>query len=70
MKDKIKIKGNRIKEVLKQKNMSQQELADKCGISKHHLSMIVNNKKPNLSVPIALKISKALKTNIDDLFII
>ena len=51
--------------------MSQQELADIClAGDKAYLSKIINGKRKNISLPLALKIAKALNTTTEKLFIL
>lgn len=52
------------------RNLTQQEVADKAGISRVHYTQIENgshNKNPSLDV--AIKIKKALQYHDDDLFL-
>jgi hypothetical protein len=67
---KTKVIENKIKENLEKNNMSQQELADRVNTNRSHISKIVNGKSPSISVAIALKIARELKTSVDELFII
>jgi len=67
---KTKVIENKIKENLEKNNMSQQELADRVNTNRSHISKIVNGKSPYISVAIALKIARELKTSVDELFII
>jgi transcriptional regulator with XRE-family HTH domain len=55
----------RIKEVLKEKGMTQQELADKLGISRQALGKQINGK---LLVETAQRIADALGVSITELF--
>lgn len=62
---------NRIKEILAGKQMSQQEFADICfSGDKSYVAKLVNNQKPQISLPIAMRISKVLKTPIEKIFFI
>ena len=66
-----KIHSNLIKSILQKKGMSQQELADIClAGDKAYLSKIINGKRKNISLPLALKIAKALNTTTEKLFIL
>jgi DNA-binding Xre family transcriptional regulator len=67
-KDKRKVTINNIKKILEESGMSQQELSDISGISTPHLSRIINGQRKCISLPIALKISKALKHKVEDVF--
>ena len=68
-KTKEKIYGNRIKAILKENSMTQQELADITGIGASHLSKIILGKRMCISLPIAFKISNALNKRIEEIFI-
>jgi DNA-binding Xre family transcriptional regulator len=68
-KQKDKIYGNRIKQVLLEKNMSHIELSDISGVIPSHLSRIINGQRRCVSLPIAIKIARALETPVEDLFI-
>ena len=68
-KPKTKMFENRIKLILKQKNMNMQELSDLSGIVPSHLSRIINGKRLCISLPIAIKISEILETPVEQVFI-
>lgn len=52
-------------------NLTQQELADRVGISRVHYTQIENNSNnKNPSLDVALSIKKALNYESDDLFLI
>lgn len=64
--------GESVRSILKEEriknNLTQQELANKVGISRVHYTQIENNnKKPSLDV--ALSIKKVLNYKSDDLFL-
>jgi transcriptional regulator with XRE-family HTH domain len=63
------ITGNRINAILYEKNMTRAELIDKLGIDPSFMAKIINNKKKNLNVTTAMKISRALDYPIDVVFI-
>ena len=63
------IYGNRIKAILKEKDMSPQELSDITGIFLSHISIIISGKRRGISLPIAFKIAEALNSKIEDVFI-
>lgn len=65
---KSKIKDNNIRESLAKIEMTQQELADLCGTSRYHISKLVNNKQNCISLPIAMKIARALKQPVEKVF--
>ena len=69
MKSKEKIYGNRIKMILKESGMTQQELAKMTGLEPSHVSKIILGKRRCISLPIAFKISQALKKPIEEIFI-
>ena len=59
---------NHIKKYRTQKGLLQQELADLCGVSRQTVNAIENNKyDPTLEL--AFKLSRALDTTVEDLFI-
>lgn len=59
---------NHIKEIRGQKGLLQQELADICNVSRQTVNAIENNKyDPTLEL--AFKLSAALETTVDKLFI-
>ena len=70
MKPKETIKGNRINECLFEKDMSRAELIEITGLDSGHVSKIINNAVPSLSLPIAHKIAKALGFPIEVVFIL
>ena len=58
---------NRIREKLKEKGLSQIELAKRTGISKQNISDIINNKfKPGIDF--VLKIATVLEVSVEELF--
>lgn len=70
IKSKEKIHSNRIRMILEEIGMTQQELADICLDGRtSHLSRIINGQRRCISLPIAMKISNALKRPIEDIFI-
>jgi transcriptional regulator with XRE-family HTH domain len=69
-KEKIKVAYNRVREVLENQQMSQQELADRVGTNRAHISKIVNQKSPSISLPIAIKIAQELNTPVEQLFVL
>lgn len=70
-KEKESIHGNRIREILEQKQMSHIELADLAlGGNKGHLSRIINGQRRCISLPIAMKIAEALKMPVEEVFIL
>ena len=66
-KSREKIYGNKIKTILLESGMNQQELADITGIGVSHLSKIILGKRRCISLPIAFKISQALNKKIEEL---
>ncbi|HIR57288.1 MAG TPA: helix-turn-helix transcriptional regulator [Candidatus Gallacutalibacter pullicola] len=58
---------NKIRELRKQRGISQEELAKRCGVSRQTINAIENNKyDPTLAL--AFKLSKELFTTVDELF--
>lgn len=69
-KPKEKLHSNRIRLILEEIGMTQQELADICLEGRtSHLSKIINGQRRCISLPIAIKISNALKRPIEEIFI-
>lgn len=69
-KEKEKLSGNRIKQILKDIDMCHQELADiALGGNAGYLSRIINGKRLCISLPIAFKISRALNKSVEEVFI-
>lgn len=69
-KPKEKIHGNKIREILEQIGMSQQELADiTLNGNAAHLSRIMNGQRRCISLPIAFKIAEALNLQVEQVFI-
>ena len=59
----------RIKELRARYNLTQDELADMVGVTRQTM-LYLEKGKYNPSLLLALKVSKALKANIEDVFII
>ncbi len=64
-----KIHGNRIRILLKEKGITQQEFADMTGLGASHLSKIILGKRRCISLPIAFKIAACLNMQVEDVFI-
>ncbi|WP_251393182.1 helix-turn-helix transcriptional regulator [Mediterraneibacter agrestimuris] len=62
------MKNNNIREIRTKKKMSVTELAEKSGVSKCYVYFIEAGEK-NPSLETAQKISKALETQIDEIFL-
>ena len=59
---------NIIREKRKERGLSQEELAKKCGVSRQTVNAIENNKyDPTLAL--AFSLAKDLRTTVDELFI-
>lgn len=58
---------NRIRELRKSQNLSQEELAGICDVSRQTINAIENNKY-DPSLDLAFKIALHLDTTVDDLF--
>jgi DNA-binding XRE family transcriptional regulator len=68
-KAKAKIHSNNIRQILNDIGMSQQELADiSLDGNSAHLSRIINGQRRCISLPIAIKISMALKQPVEKVF--
>lgn len=63
-----KMHSNRIKSIMAEIGMSQQELADIMGVDSSHLSRIINGKRQCISLPIALEVATALKRPVEEVF--
>ena len=58
---------NQIRVLRKEKGISQEDLARRCGVSRQTINAIENNKyDPTLAL--AFRLSEALETTVDDLF--
>lgn len=69
-KPKEKLHSNKIRLILAEIGMSQQELADlTLDGNAAHLSRIINGQRRCISLPIAIKISNALKRPVEEVFI-
>jgi DNA-binding XRE family transcriptional regulator len=69
-KKKEKLHSNKIRQILIETDMSQQELADMAlDGNSSHLSRIINGQRRCISLPIAIKIARALKLPVEDVFI-
>jgi DNA-binding XRE family transcriptional regulator len=68
-KPKDKLHSNNVMLLLKEKDMTQQELSDLTGIYTTHLSKIIKGQRRCISLPIAIKISRALNEPIEKVFI-
>ncbi len=67
---KEKLHSNRIRMILEEIGMSQQELADIAleGYTSH-LSRIINGQRRCISLPVAIKIANALNRPVEEIFI-
>ena len=59
---------NNIKELRTEKNFSQQELADRCNVTRQTINAI-ENEKYDPSLQLAFDLAKNLNTTVDKLFI-
>ena len=67
---KEKLHSNKIRLILAQIGMSQQELADiTLDGNAAHLSRIINGQRRCISLPIAIKIANALQRPVEEVFI-
>ncbi len=67
---KLKIYRNRVAEVMEQKKIINQELADLIPTNPGHVTRILSNERPCISLPIALRIAEILETPVEELFIL
>jgi DNA-binding XRE family transcriptional regulator len=68
-KSKETIHSNRIKVILEEIGMSQQELADVSDLTSSHISKIILGKRRCISLPIAFKIANALGKTVEEVFV-
>ena len=69
-KPKEKLHSNMIKAILTERGMTQQELADLAvGGDTAYMSRIINGHRRCISLPIAIKIARALNMRVEDVFI-
>jgi transcriptional regulator with XRE-family HTH domain len=59
---------NRVREVRLQKGLTQDDLSRVSRVGQRHISLIENDLKPNLSLLVAKRISKALGKTVDYLW--
>ena len=70
-KPKEKLHSNKIRQILNEIGMSQQELADlSLDGNSAHLSRIINGQRRCISLPIAIKIANVLNRPVEDVFIL
>ena len=70
-KPKEKLHSNKIRQILNESGMSQQELADlSLDGNSAHLSRIINGQRRCISLPIAIKIANVLNRPVEDVFIL
>jgi putative transcriptional regulator len=60
---------NNIYKVIRQKNMTQSDLAKKVGIKREYINRIING-KITPKIPLGMPIAKALEVSVEDLFFI
>lgn len=63
----LKAFGQRVQELRKERNLSQEQLADLAGVHRTYIGMIERAEK-NITLCNIERIAKALKLNIKDLF--
>lgn len=63
----LKAFGQRVQELRKERNLSQEQLADLAGVHRTYIGMIERAEK-NITLCNIEKIAKALKVDIKDLF--
>jgi len=59
---------NRVREVRLQRGLTQRELSKITKVRQAEISLIENDLKPNLSIPVAQRLAKALGKTMDYLF--
>lgn len=58
--------GDNIKRIRKQSNISQQELAERCGISKSQISRLESGEQENPQIQTIVAIATALSSSLED----
>ncbi len=61
--------NNIIYEVIQKNNMTQGDLAQKVGVRREYINRIIN-RKITPTVPLGMRIAKALELTVEDLFIL
>jgi transcriptional regulator with XRE-family HTH domain len=59
---------NRIKEILKELGMTQEELSHISGVPQSEISRIANNKKPRIELATGVKIARGLRRSVEYVF--
>lgn len=59
---------NNIYQVIRDQNMTQGDLAQKVGIRREYINRIIN-RRITPTVPLGMRIAKALEVSVEDLFI-
>ena len=59
---------NRIKEILKELGISQEELALRSGVPQPEISRIANDKKPKIELATGIKIARGLDRSVEYVF--
>ncbi len=60
---------NNIRQTIRKRNMTQADLAQRVGVKREYLNRIIN-RKVTPTVPLGMRIAKALKVPMEDLFIV
>ena len=68
-KPKEQLKKNNILELLQEREMTQSELSDLSDLTPQHLSRIIHNQRKCISLPTAIKISRAFNLPVEQVFI-
>lgn len=61
-------KGNKIKDILRDRNMKATELAKASGLSDSYLNRVMSGAISNVTLPTAFKISNALDMTVEEIF--
>lgn len=61
--------NNKINQVIRQKNMTQADLAKMVGVKREYINRIINC-KVTPTVPLGMRIAKALEVPMEDLFVL
>jgi len=59
--------GSRVRELRDRKGMTQRELGELAGVRQSHISLIENDKRPNVTALVAADIARALGVSLEHL---
>jgi transcriptional regulator with XRE-family HTH domain len=59
---------NRLREIMKERDITQVDLSEKTGIAQSEISKIMNDRKPKLSLAQAQRVAKALNCSLEEIW--